>query len=190
MGTGSTTGGALFNGSNALWVIGSFGPRPPTPDFVAWPPPGFVPYRVVFARWSFSRQSADFSTATVTMTKDGASIALTVLPIATGFGDNTIGWEPRGVLVGKGMPDATYHASLSGVRVNGKPQSFAYDVTIIDPASSTGTTTTSTGTATTGSATTTSTQTTSTTTTSSTTSTCTKGTKGKREPAAAKKRKC
>ena len=74
MGTGDLppTGGSS---SNALWVIDGhvWDPRPATRDmFVAWPPPGYVPYQVVFPRWSFSYPNADFSQASVTMTLDGS----------------------------------------------------------------------------------------------------------------------
>jgi hypothetical protein len=49
---------------NALWVFDSnYGTqRPATRDeFVAWPPKGYVPYQVVFPRWSFSYPNANFS---------------------------------------------------------------------------------------------------------------------------------
>ena len=58
--------------ANALWVIDdhTWDPRPATRDgFVAWPPAGYVPYQVVFPRWSFSYPDADFSQATVTLTR-------------------------------------------------------------------------------------------------------------------------
>lgn len=61
--------------AGATWVI-EFNfddPRPATrTPYVAWPPPGFVPYRVVYTRWSFSYPEADFSSAAVTVMHDGA----------------------------------------------------------------------------------------------------------------------
>jgi hypothetical protein len=135
MGTGSTTGvNGFFSGSNALWVLGTFGSRPTTPEFVAWPPRGFVPYQLAFPRWSFSYNQADFSTASVTMTRAGSPVSLTTLPIAAGFGDNTIVWEPQGITTSAGMTDTTYTVILSNVRVGGVARSFTYDVTVIDPA--------------------------------------------------------
>jgi hypothetical protein len=47
----------LAKAANALWVLDEnvAGPRPATRDgFVAWPPPGYVPYQVAYPRWSFS----------------------------------------------------------------------------------------------------------------------------------------
>ena len=46
MGTGSSTAvNGFFNGSNALWVLASMGTRPATPEWVAWPPAGYVPIK-------------------------------------------------------------------------------------------------------------------------------------------------
>ncbi|MFH0794393.1 MAG: CAP domain-containing protein, partial [bacterium] len=135
MGTGSTdavNGG--YHGSNALWVLGMFGTRPPTPEWVAWPPAGYIPYQVVYARWSFSRPSADFSAATVTMTQGATPISLSQLPIAVGYGDPTIGWEPAALGVGASVPDKKFTVTVSNVMISAAPQDFTYDVTIIDPA--------------------------------------------------------
>ena len=50
MGTGSTDArNGNFPGSNALWVISSFGSRPSNPEWIAWPPQGYVPYQVVLS---------------------------------------------------------------------------------------------------------------------------------------------
>jgi len=72
MGTGSVSG--TFR-ANAIWVIGQFGIGPARNH--SWPPAGFVPYQVVYPRWSFSSPNADFSQATVTMTRGGNPISLT-----------------------------------------------------------------------------------------------------------------
>jgi hypothetical protein len=130
MGTGSTSS------YNALWVIGAFGARPPSPSFVAWPNPGFVPFPVVYPRWSFSVNSSgvDFATASVTMTRAGSPVGLTLLPLDTqGFGDQTIVWEPIGIVGAPGMNDTTYTVTVANVRVGGVPRQYTYDVTLIDP---------------------------------------------------------
>ena len=70
MGTGDIPPVSNFSSSNALRVFDNhmWEQRPPTrEEFVAWPPPGFVPYQVVFPRWSFSFAQADFSQAWVSM---------------------------------------------------------------------------------------------------------------------------
>jgi uncharacterized protein YkwD len=131
MGTGST------NNANAIWVIGDFGPRPTTPSFVTWPNAGFVPYQIVYPRWSFSvntSSSVDFSSAVVTMSRGGEPIPLSTLPLATGFGDNTVAWEPVGIASGAGMVDQPIAVTIQNVMVGGMAANYSYTVTIIDPA--------------------------------------------------------
>ena len=139
MGTGSTDGpnaSGFSPGANALWVIASFGSRPLLPEWIAWPPPGFVPYQVVFPRWSLSRNKntgVDFTAATVTMKQAGNSIPVNILPnFANGIGDNTLVWEPQGLTLGPGA-DKTIAVKVSGIKIDGQTTQFTYDVIIIDP---------------------------------------------------------
>ncbi len=144
MPTGSTTAtnigpNGVFTGSNALGVQGPQGPRPAGNAFAAWPPQGFVPYQVVYPRWSFSIPDANFTSATVTMTQAGT--AVTVLPLAvqptfgsgTAIGDNTLVWEPQ-ITTTAPTTDKTYTVNITNVLVNGVAQNFTYNVTVIDPA--------------------------------------------------------
>jgi uncharacterized protein YkwD len=133
MGTGSTTQ------YNALWVVAAGGARTGSPEFVSWPSAGFVPYQVVFPRWSFALNQAgasapDFSRASVTMTAGGAAIPVSILPVKNGYGDNTLVWEPAAVPAGPGMADQPITVTVSNVLVQGAAQSFTYTVTIVDPA--------------------------------------------------------
>ena len=135
MGTGST------GNANALWVLGPFGTRPTTPEWVAWPNAGFVPYQVVFPRWSFSVNTGavvDFSGATVTMTRGGIPVPVTVDQLTNGYGDKTIGWDPTGLVTGAGMADQAITVAIENVVVGGLAKQFTYTVTIIDPATATG----------------------------------------------------
>ena len=106
--------------------------------FVAWPPPAYVPHAVVPARWSFSFKNANFSNATVSMTRDGAPISTTLEPVANGSGLNTLVWIPLGLDADSGEPwpqpdkDEVYNVNLSNVVINGVPQSFNYDVFVFD----------------------------------------------------------
>ena len=116
----------------ALWVWGEFGARPASPEWVAWPPAGYVPYQLVYRAWSFSAPGAGFGS--VTVTKDGEVVPITATHLSPSYGDNALGWEfidpiPKG----PGMPDTTYTVTLSNV--TGLSQSsYSYDVTIFDPA--------------------------------------------------------
>jgi hypothetical protein len=128
MGAGSTSG------AQALWVIGGTTTPASVPEYVAWPPKGYVPAPLVYARWSLSVPSADFSGATVSMTDvSGASLTCTIVSSTdNGYGDNTIVWEPTGVNT-SGTTDITYHVNVNNVTISGVTKNYAYDVIIIQP---------------------------------------------------------
>lgn len=128
MGAGSTSG------AQALWVIGGTTTPASVPEFIAWPPKGYVPAPLVYARWSLSVPSADFSAATVTMTDGtGTSIASSIVSSTNnGYGDNTIVWEPTGINTSSAT-DVIYHVTVGNVTVNGATKNYTYDVTIIQP---------------------------------------------------------
>ncbi len=144
MGTGDIPATGSFPSTNATWVIdGYYGTtRPAVRDtFVAWPPPGYVPYEVIYPRWSFSYPNADFSSATVTMTRDSAPIAAAVSPISNGYGENTLAWVYDGLdantvqtAASKPSTDTVYGVHVSGVLINGVSTNFSYNVTVFDPA--------------------------------------------------------
>ncbi|MFT7475477.1 MAG: hypothetical protein ACI81L_002416, partial [Verrucomicrobiales bacterium] len=82
--------------ASVVQVINDFGPRHSETAWVAWPPAGFVPDATVFPRWSLSNVAADFSRASVSVTENGRSLPVRVLPVENGFGDATLGWELTG----------------------------------------------------------------------------------------------
>ncbi len=143
MGTGDIPANGGFRETNSLWVIDDrFGSARPVTrdDFVAWPPPGFVPWRVVYPRWSFSYPGADFSLATVTMTHDGVAVPVTLEPWRdVNVGESTLVWKPVDGSVlgtdGAGRPaaDTAYSVTIDNVSVAGQARSFSYQVTVIDP---------------------------------------------------------
>jgi hypothetical protein len=142
MGTGDIPPVTGYSPANALWVFDSnmWGPRPATRDeFVAWPPRGYVPYQVVFARWSFAYPGADFSSATVTMSSGGSSVPLVQSAVVNGYGENTLVWIPLGLNDGAPWPkpanDTTYTVNVQNVTIGGQSRSFTYDVIVFDPAS-------------------------------------------------------
>lgn len=102
------------------------------PDYIAYPPKGYVPQTLVFGRWSFGIPSADFSAATVTMTGPSGNVPLTVVSRSdNGYGDNTLVWEPIGINV-SGTSDVNYTVSVSGIS-GAALSSYAYTVTIFKP---------------------------------------------------------
>lgn len=135
MGTGDIPSGAGWS-SNSLWVFDNdnmWGARPDTREtFVAWPPPGYVPYQVVYPRWSFSYAKADFSSATVTMTQNGSPVTVDIQLIGNGFGENTLVWEPD-ISLSAPTSDVVFHVTISQVGGTGVPSTFDYDVIMINP---------------------------------------------------------
>ena len=139
------TSGSSGRSSNALWVIGGWGSRPSTPNGIVWPPSGYIPYQLLPSssnRWSLSIQNADFSHATVSMTRNGSALPTPTIepfefngqPDGSFIGDNTIVWVPSGVTYTKPTLDVTYHVTVSGIV--GSPTSVSYDVIVFDPSTS------------------------------------------------------
>ncbi|MGB0383464.1 MAG: CAP domain-containing protein [Ardenticatenaceae bacterium] len=139
MGSGDVPSVNEYRASNSLWVFDTFsGPRPDSrEEFVAWPPPGYVPYQVVYPRWSFSYDGADFSNATVTMTSEGSNVSLEQEELRDGFGENTLVWIPMGLNSRDPWPrpeaDTLYTVQISNVRINEAARTFEYNVTVFDP---------------------------------------------------------
>ncbi len=128
--------------ANATWVFdGNYGgPRPVTRDnFVSWPPPGYVPYQVVFPRWSLSYPNANFNIATVTMSTNGVNIPVTLETVLTGYGENTLVWYPTGLNTTshydwpRPSADTVYTVHVQNVSGSSVPASFNYAVTVFDP---------------------------------------------------------
>jgi uncharacterized protein YkwD len=138
MGTGDIPSMGSYWSSNALWVFDDniWGPRPQTrEEYVAWPPPGYIPYQVVFPRWSFAIDDADFSGAKVEMSSGGQGIPVAVQPVVIGYGENTLVWEPD-LSFGEPPPtDTGFSVIVSGVKIGGVPHDFAYQVILFDPGS-------------------------------------------------------
>lgn len=140
MGAGDVTGGGSYRPTNALWIIDSHysNLRPATRDvYVAWPPPGYVPYPVVYPRWSFSYPRADFSAATVSLTRNGQTVDVTKETVANGYGENTLVWAINGMGSYDQWPlpaqDTPYEVHISNVNIGGQMQEFTYTVIVFDP---------------------------------------------------------
>ncbi len=142
MASGAVPGdGWTFPGTNATWVLGTTLRPADAPVSTSWPPAGFVPAPLVFNRWSFSYLNADFSAATVQVSKNGVPMGVQQETVeyqsnADGSGvfegDNTLVWELPGNTVNPDV-DEVYAVQISNVLVNGAPRQFNYHVTSIDP---------------------------------------------------------
>ncbi len=142
MGTGDIPNTGSYWSSNALWVFDENirNPRPQTrEEYVAWPPPGYIPYQVVFQRWSFAYAAADFSQASVTMNSGGQAIPVAIQAVANGYGENTLVWVPDLSFDAPPQGDTAYDVTVIGVKINGVSRNFAYKVILFDPGSLAGT---------------------------------------------------
>ena len=138
MGAGAVPPSALSAGTAAIWILNLVTRPADAPLSTSWPPAGYVPASLVFDRWSFSYLNADFSHTTVSVSKNGAPMAIQQEALvgqssaddSTIVGDNTIVWElPANVVSLTG--DETYAVHLANVGVNGVPRDFDYTVTSI-----------------------------------------------------------
>lgn len=142
-----------YSSTNTLWVRPPEWwnlPRPDTrDDFVAWPPPGYVPSDLVWSRWHFSYPDADFDSATVSMTRNGESIPVYIeegarVSVQQGY---TVAPETGIIWVADNMPtthrenwptpdsDETIEVQVNNVKIDGQFYDFPpYHVTIIDAA--------------------------------------------------------
>lgn len=118
------------NNASALWVFIP-GTNTQVPEYIAFPPKGYVPRDIIPNRWSFGIPNANFNAATVTMTGPSGPVTLTVNPVQNGYGDNTLVWEPVGVITYSNN-DLTYTVTINGI--TGAPSSsYNYSVIIIKP---------------------------------------------------------
>lgn len=133
--------GSSTRRANANWIFDdNFGKtRPAVRDgFVAWPPAGFVPHRLVFPRWSFSYPRANFTNATVTVSTNGVELPVHIENVEIGYGEETIVFVPGTVARDarqthpRPSADLTYQVTISNVGLAGTTTNFTYTVTVID----------------------------------------------------------
>lgn len=136
MGTGDIRAASGYPATNALVVFDDhmWEPRPPTRhEFVAWPPPGYVPLSVVYPRWSFAYAGADFDTATVEMASPTSGYPVTLFEPVYGYGENTLAWEPQGLNLADLTADTPITVQVRNVVINGQSRDFIYEVILFDP---------------------------------------------------------
>lgn len=142
MGTGDVPVAGTLNSANALWILdaNAGGPRPASRQpYVAWPPAGYVPYQLVFPRWSLAVAGADFSQAFVSVRRNGVPVPVAVGSVLAGFGENTITWTIEGrdasarTSLARPESDVSFAVEVTNVLLGGASQSYRYTVTAFDP---------------------------------------------------------
>lgn len=131
------------------------------PDFVAWPPLGYVPDEVVFPRWSYSpnewSSDVDLSKVRVEMFHGSTPIPIERVTVRDAAGisipDDVIVWEPDLSAIRRVSWDTVDYSSgpqrqnvnvrgenvtvsvrISGIRINGRSQDASYLVAMMDAA--------------------------------------------------------
>jgi hypothetical protein len=112
----------------ATWV------RPAdAPEWISWPPPGFVPSTNIYPRFSLSHEDADFSAATVTVAVDGTPVAAPIISRTAGYGDPAIVFELDLDPLDLGGGDRVFEISVGGVVVGGSTVSHSWQTTSFVP---------------------------------------------------------
>lgn len=80
--------------------------------WVAWPNPGPTPVETIPPSWSFSTQSLGWrdGVSAVTVTRDGAPVAVNATRRAPNYGDDTVSWDIPNVTAG-----SVYAVEISGI---------------------------------------------------------------------------
>ncbi len=126
VGIGYWEGGGMYGSAECLAVFGSSGTGP-NPPWVAVPNQGFTPLTIAQWTWTFHGPDSGIPTASVTMLRvdDNTPLAVNVLQLSQGYGQNTISWLPMGWQAQAGMTYRVTIGNLAGGDVT-------YDVKPID----------------------------------------------------------
>jgi len=130
IGSGSVWRASDMYATDCMMWGGNMSGSAPTIDFVAYPPNGFIPSTLLFPRWSFSIQGANFNSADVTMTdEDGNSINLNVIHRSAqgGAPDAIIVWEPSVGSIPANVDYKSFNVNVTGVQ-NAPKTSYSYTV--------------------------------------------------------------
>lgn len=113
VGIGYWEGGGMYGSAECLAVFGASGGGP-TPAWVAVPNQGFVPVEIAQWTWTFHGNDAGIPSADVAVVRveDNTSLAVEVIELQQGFGQNTISWVPMGWQAQAGQ---TYRVTISGL---------------------------------------------------------------------------
>jgi len=128
-----TFGNGVTNSKNVIYVSDNFfNQAQNSKPYVAYPPEGYVPAPIVFERWSFSMENADFSNAYVTMTgPNGFAVQLNIIYYNGLYGDPAIVWVPQNIQLNNN-DDVTYTVAIGGIQ-NTSQSVYTYQTTIVQP---------------------------------------------------------
>jgi len=113
VGIGYYAGGGPYGDAQCLAVFGSSSAGP-WPDWIAFPPPGFVPTAITGWVWTFHHNlSVSDSVMTVVRQSDAADLTMEKMPLSGGYGSYaTVAFRPSGWTPAAGE---TYIVTVEGV---------------------------------------------------------------------------
>jgi hypothetical protein len=126
-GAGSTTdANAIFHNYGS-----PENPAAANPAWIPWPTAGFFPSKLLNRAWSISRAGANFSKASVSVTKNGAQLnGIKTQSVKDGYGVNSLVWYmPESVVAPAGSAVDSYVVNVSGVS-GGAAASYSYTVKV------------------------------------------------------------
>ena len=132
--------GATRNTTTIWW--GQTSASVSAPEFVSWPPEGYVVDDLVFARWSIhvNHHKTDASDASVRMLElhTGRPLSPRIVHRYKDQGVipySTLVWEPEGIeKPDNASTDIAYRVTVSNLVVNGEAKEYTYEVILIDAA--------------------------------------------------------
>ena len=115
-----------------LWGLSGMQANDRTNEAVPWPTEGYFPSQNLPAssRWSYSAPNVDFdsgSGTTVTVTKNGASLPVSVISSNAPYGDSTLVWSMPQI-----VPPAVNQVDTYTVKISGAVDA-TYDVKVFTP---------------------------------------------------------
>ena len=131
--------GSTSSTATVWWTIADAAPEG-TPEFVSWPPEGYVIDDLVYPRWSMhvTNIRATAQNATVKMTDNQSKNAVALSIVHRRTKNNTspytlLTWEPKNLKKpGRGEADLSYTVKIEKVSIGEETKSYTYVVTLID----------------------------------------------------------
>jgi hypothetical protein len=113
VGIGYWEGGGTYGSAECLAIFGMSGGGP-NPPWVAVPNQGVVPDIIATWTWTFSSSIGGTASAQASVLRvdDNTPLAVTMVPLAQGYGQDTISWVPSGWAAEAGK---TYRVTISGL---------------------------------------------------------------------------
>lgn len=131
----STMGSGSTKMANSLWVLGERSSENIKPEFVAWPPEGYVPIDLFLDknyRWSFSKASADFSKSKITLLANGKNLTTKKEKNLNGYGENTLVWQTN-LNLNYVVDELSVTVKIQNVLIDGEAKSYQYNVIFFQP---------------------------------------------------------